>query len=234
MKVKQAIYVILIILFLLPLICAPSMSCAHNRLRVAEDQDQGQSNYGDMGDDKVWEGYWDKHFASLIIQSIECKPDNKLSVIVVIQPAYESGESLQYEWEAEGKVYFDGEEMGVFDIRNPAYPEGGINLYSYSRYTYLLPWEITAPVMVRVVIRATVLIEDSDFPASRDFFRQVLVEPPSNTSNIPSNTSDTPSNTSANRAIYIPLLLGFFGLSLVIWVGYQRYGTRLFCRRRKS
>ena len=119
--------------------CALSMICACN----GPAEDNGQIDFGDIGNDKFWEGYWEKQFANLIIQTIESNPDNMLSIIVAIQPAHYTEVSYTYELEAEGKVYFDGEEMGVFNIKNPTYPEGDIDLYSYGRYTYLLPLEIS-------------------------------------------------------------------------------------------
>ena len=214
MKAKKAISVILIILFSLPLICNPSMVYANNKLEIAEYN--GQCNCGE-GE------FWENNFPSLSIESIECSPDNKLSIIVGLYPAYQPGGTWQNYWEAEGEVYFDGEKMGIFDIKNPVYPEHGIDFYSHGSYTYLLSWEITSPVIVRVGIHATVIIENNDLRSYyyRDVFGQELVEPLG-------NTSTTLGNISTNGAKYLPLLLGLIGLSIVLWIGYQRYGTRWF------
>jgi len=201
--------------------------------------------------DSFWVSYWQRNFASLSIEKIECSTDNnKLSVMIGVHPASKSLETWQtiwqYEWEAEGKVYFGDEEIGTFDIREPTYPGDSIDLYSYGIYTYLLPWEITAPVMVTVVAHATIFIEEDDFYASCDFYGYEFLKPLNNTTATPNNTSTTPSNTSTtisytsttpgdtstNETTYISILLGFIGLSMVIRIGYQRYGTRLFDRRR--
>ena len=211
------------------------MVYAHNRLIIYKDH--SQINCGEDLEslqyilflaflDQEWEWYFWMEVPSLSIEKIECSPDNKLSVIIVLKPAEIPGGPWQDIWEAEGEVYFDGEEIGVFDIRNPTYPEDGIDSYSYGRYTYLLPWEITTPVMVRVIIHTTATVEVSNrrhYP-NRYVSGQELVEPSS-------NTSTTPSNTSANGAVYLPPLLGLIGLSIVLWIVYHKYGTHLFCRR---
>ena len=201
------------------------MAYAHNKLRIYEDNEKSICG-------QEWEYYFWQQVPSLSIEKIECSLDNKLSVTLVLQPAVMPGQPWEDIWEAEGKVYFDGEEIGVFDIRNPSYPEVGIDSYSYGIYTYLLPWEITAPVMVKVVVYATAIVEVvgwTHYPSSR-VSEQELVEPISNPSTTPSNTS-TPISTSTNSIVYLPPLLGFIGLSLVLLICYQKYGKRLFRRR---
>jgi hypothetical protein len=175
--------------------------------------------------DQEWEWKFWRGVPSLSIEEIKCSSENKLSVIVVLQPAEIPGGPWQDIWEAEGKVFFNGEKVGVFDIRNPSYPEDGIDSYSFGRYTYLLPWEITTSVMVRITIQTTATVEVNNLweYLSRVITRQELVEPLSNTSAIPSNTS-------ANGVGYLPPLLGFIGLSIVLWIVYKKYGTRFYRR----
>ena len=197
------------------------MVYAHNKLNIVKDH--GQINCG-----QEWEYYFWEEVPSLSIEKIECSPDNKLSVIIVLQPAQKSAGPWEDIWEAEGEVYFDGEEIGVFDIRNPSYPEDGIDSYSYGMYSYLLPWEITTPAMVRVIIHTTATVEVSNWRhyPNRYVSGQELVEPIVNTSLEPIP------NTSNRSVIYLPLLLGLIGLGLVLWIVYQRYGTRLFHTKR--
>jgi hypothetical protein len=222
---KKAVSVILFILFALASMCPPSTVYAHNRLLIYEDKEQ--SNCGQEWEYLFWEGV-----PSLSIEKIECSPDNKLSLTTVLQPPSSITDAPgQTIWEeAEGKVYFDGEEIGVFEVGDPTYPGGGIDSYSYGEYTYILPWEVTTPVMVKVVIHATTTIEVGSvwrgYPSCY-ITKQELVEPMSNPST-PISTSTTPGNTLTNRAAYLPPLLGFIGLSIILWIGYQRCGKRLF------
>ena len=80
---------------------------------------------------------------------------------------------------------------------------------------------------MKVVVQATAVIEKSDsrYNANRIVFGQEFVEPSG-------NTSTTPSNISTNAVKYFPILLGLIGLGIVLWIGYQRYGTRLFHMKR--
>jgi hypothetical protein len=198
------------------------MIYAHNKPRVSEDNEQ--NNCGQQ-----WEYYFWQQVPSLSIERIECSPDNKLSVTLILQPAVITGGPWEDIWEAEGKVYFDGEEIGVFDIRNPTAPEDGIDSYSYSRYTYILPWEINAPVMASVVIYTTATAVEvsgwTHYPSSR-VSKEELIEPMSYPS---TNPSDTSTNTT-----YLPPLLGFIGLGIVLLIGYQRFRKRLFSREPKT
>jgi len=137
---------------------------------------------------------------------------------MVLQPAVMPGAPWEDTWKAEGKVYFNDEEMGVFDIRDPSCPAYGINSYSYGEYNYLLPWEITSPIDVRIVIYVTDIVEVSGwthYPASR-ITGQMLLEPISNPSNAFDNTPDT------ERTTIFLLLIGISGLSFIFWIGFVK------------
>jgi len=214
---KRIISAILIILASLAFICTPTMIYA----RIIPDtaKDYNQINCGEP-----WEYYFWEKVPSLSIEKIEGNSDNKLSVIVELQPAEMPGDPWADEWEAEAKVYFDGKKIGVFDIRKPTYPEDGIDSYSYGKYTYILPWEITSPAMVKVVILAKGVIDTGGVQKYlfNEVTKQEMVEPVQNTSSEPTN------NNSKNSIIQLPIILGLIGFIIILCILYQRYGTRLF------
>lgn len=159
-------------------------------------------------------------FSNLSIDRIECGADGKLSVTVTIESLQDIREEpLRIEeWEAVGRVYFDGREMGTFDIGDP--PEIGTG---NNTYTYLLPWHIITPVTVNIVVHYTIIAEGEGKGITYNEYasKQEQVEPPSVVSNKIPN--------------YLPILLVGVGLIIIVWSVYQRYGThrfqltRLFC-----
>ncbi|MDD4230520.1 MAG: hypothetical protein PHG45_03925 [Dehalococcoidales bacterium] len=103
---------------------------------------------------ELWEFYYWEKVPSLHINKIECDAENKLSVTIEVQPAELPGDPWEDQWEAEATVYLDGEKIGIFDIRKPTTPREHIDSFSLGTYTYILPWDITKPVMVKIVILA--------------------------------------------------------------------------------
>jgi len=210
------------------------MVYAHNRQDIAKGNEQ--SNCGEEG------GLYPDEYPSLTIEKIECGPDNKLSVTVVVFPAAIKYGRYRDEWEAGGEVYFDGEKMGVFDLINPTRPEEDIDFYSHGSYTYILPWEITAPVMVGVMVHAETVSDG--YVTGSDAYKKVLVEPLASTTTTtvpgPTQTVTTtvpgPTQTvtttvpgpTQTPTIYPTLLLGLIGFGIVLCIGYLKYGTRLF------
>lgn len=94
----------------------------------------------------------------LIVSKIECGPGNKLSVTI---KNIGSG-ALPGGWEAVAETYFDNEEKGFFDLTSPtSTTSGGIEKAGGSS-TYILAWDITAPVTVRVIADSTNDITESN------------------------------------------------------------------------
>ena len=239
MKVKQVILAILVIVVLLPTLAVVSTSfevyasSIQDMARVNEQNNCGETKTG---------------IVPLIVEKIECGPDNKLSVTIK-QDGVKDDYAYFGSWKAVAEVYFDDKKMGVFDLADPTTIEGGGIDYLYGSSTYLLPWEITTPVTVEVVIHASNISrgEGIEIPryAMLEPFPMVVspditVGPPPTTADIaqPTVTTVEPviempeevtptANASAKGSVYLPLLLGLIGLSIVAWVGYQRYGSRL-------
>jgi hypothetical protein len=94
----------------------------------------------------------------LIVSKIECGPGNKLSVTI---KNIGSG-ALPDGWEAVAETYFDDEEKGFFNLTSPiSTTSGGIEQPGGSS-TYLLAWDITAPVTARVIADSTNDITESN------------------------------------------------------------------------
>jgi hypothetical protein len=94
----------------------------------------------------------------LIVSKIECGPGNKLSVTI---KNIGSG-NLPGGWAALAKTYFDDEAKGSFDLTSPTSTSGGGIEEAGGSSTYLLAWDITAPVTVRVMADSTNDITESD------------------------------------------------------------------------
>jgi subtilase family serine protease/C1A family cysteine protease len=94
----------------------------------------------------------------LIVEKIECSPDNKLSVTI---KNIGSG-NLPSGWIALAETYFDGVRKGAFDLKYPtSILNGGISKSGGSS-TYLVSWDITAPVTVKVIADYTDDIDESN------------------------------------------------------------------------
>lgn len=94
----------------------------------------------------------------LIVSKIECGPGNKLSVTIknIGFGALPGG------WAALAKTYFDDEAKGSFDLTSPTSTSGGGIEEAGGSSTYLLAWDITAPVTVRVMADSIDDITESD------------------------------------------------------------------------
>jgi hypothetical protein len=94
----------------------------------------------------------------LIVSKIECGPGSKLSVTI---KNIGSG-ALPGGWAAVAETYFDDEEEGFFDLTSPTSTSGGGIEEPGGSSTYLLAWDITAPVTVRVMADSTNDITESN------------------------------------------------------------------------
>ena len=207
MKVKQVISTILVIVVLcctLDLVPTTSVVYASGIQDMAKGNEQNFAAGDFTG------------IPNFIILKIECGPDNKLSVTMMKEDDY--GTSDDGSWEAVGEVYFDDKKMGVFDLHNPTSTKGGGIEYQDGSSTYLLPWQITAPVTVKAILTAT-----NTYPYNGG----ICTKHTSQTVRFEAEQVESPINI-ANLPLYLPLLLGLAGLIIVVCVGYQRYGTRIF------
>jgi len=94
----------------------------------------------------------------LIVSRIECGPGNKLSVTI---KNIGSG-ALPDGWAAVAETYFDDEKKGSSDLTSPTSTSNeGIEKAGGSS-TYLLAWDITAQVTVRVMVDSTNDITESN------------------------------------------------------------------------
>jgi hypothetical protein len=94
----------------------------------------------------------------LIVSKIECGPGNKLSVTI---KNIGSGD-LPAGWTATAKAYFDDEEKGFFGLTSPTSTSGGGIEKAGGSSTYLIAWDITAPVTVRVIADSNNSITESN------------------------------------------------------------------------
>ncbi len=111
--------------------------------------DWGQNITESNEKNNCWEDVWviEEDLPDLIVEVIECSPDNKLSVTIKNIGAGE----LPSGWSALADTYFDGVKKGTFDLTSPtSILNGGIDEPGGSS-TYLLSWDITAPVTVKVI-----------------------------------------------------------------------------------
>lgn len=208
MKAKQVILTILITVVLhctLALVPTASLVYASGIQDVAKGNEQSFAGGDFTG------------IPDLTIANIDCGPDNKLLVTIINQDNMEV--SYPYTWEAVGEVYFDDNKMGVFDLREPTSTKGGgIDCVDGSS-TYLLPWEIPAPVTVRVTLIATNThpVIDAIFTKTTSLqarFEIITIK----------TTSNTISGWTIHVPPYLPLLLGLAGFIVVV---LAIYGSRL-------
>lgn len=89
---------------------------------------------------------WTQNLPDLIVEKIECGSNNKLAVTIKNQGIG----ALPAGWVALAEVYFNQQQMGFFDLGNPASTTGGgIGNPGGSSY-YLLPWDSTGQVAAYV------------------------------------------------------------------------------------
>jgi hypothetical protein len=121
---------------------------ADYRQQVAESNEQ--NNY--------MEETWAAQLPDLIVDRIECGSGNKLSVTVrnIGTAALPTG------WTAIADVYFDGSKKGFFSLLNPTSTAGGGIDMTGGSSTYLLSWDITTTVKVRVVVDSGSNITESN------------------------------------------------------------------------
>jgi hypothetical protein len=108
-----------------------------------------------------WEEVWvaeEQKLPDLIVEKIECGPNNKLSVTIknIGSGAIPSG------WKALADVYFDDAKKGFFDMTHAtSVLNGGIDKPGGSS-NYLIGWDITSPVTVVVIVDSSDEIEESN------------------------------------------------------------------------
>lgn len=94
----------------------------------------------------------------LAVGSIERDPGGKLQV--TIENIGSGG--LPSGWSAVAEVYFNGTKKGAFNLKAPTSTASGGIEETGGNSTYLLAWNITKPVTVRVVVDSTDEIEESN------------------------------------------------------------------------
>ncbi len=137
-------------------------------------QDITESNEKNNCREEVW--VIEEELPDLIVDVIECSPDNKLSVTI---KNIGSGK-LPSGWSALADTYFDGVRKGSFDLTSPtSILNGGIDEPGGSS-TYLLSWDITAPVTVKVIADYTDDISESNEKnnSEEEDIEPTVIEPP--------------------------------------------------------
>lgn len=126
-----------------------------------------------------------RQLPDLIVEKIECGPGNKLSVTI---KNIGSGR-LPSGWRAIADVYFDGIKKGFFDLTAPTTTTAGGIEEPGGSSTYLLAWDITEPVTVRVVVDSTNEIRESN---EQNNVKEEKLEPPVTPTVTPTPIPPTP------------------------------------------
>lgn len=120
--------------------------------------DQRQSIVESNEDNNCWQDTWLFKLPDLIVGKIECSPDNNLIITII-----NAGDAaLPTDWIVGADVYFDGVKQGFFSLLDPSSViDGGIETPGGAS-TYLLGWDITSEITVKVVVDPDNSIIESD------------------------------------------------------------------------